>query len=222
MESHAGHRVTIDLRGTEERLHAFATARHLTIAASVRRAIDAMLTSEGVNDSDLQLVAEPLVDGPVVKVTLRLPTVQARLIAMRACKADVSQGEYVAGLVDGTPPAPLMPARGEVVAALARSTSVLSALDVDLKVVARLMRSGAATDSEQHRANIEMLTDVLRNHVALTSRFVASRDATRVRSEGRARVRASRTCRVSLGDGAARAPGQSACPPERACRVDDR
>ena len=183
MESHAGHRVTIDLRGTEERLHAFATARHLTIAASVRRAIDAMLTSEGVNDSDLHLVAEPLVDGPVVKVTLRLPTVQARLIAMRARKADISQGEYVAGLVDGTPPAPLMAARVEVVAALAQSTSVLSALGVDLKVVARLLRSGAATDSEQHRANIEMLTDVLRDHVALTSQLVAD-----VKSTGRGRL----------------------------------
>lgn len=182
MESHAGHRVTIDLRGTEERLHAFATARHLTIAASVRRAIDFMLTSERVADNDAHLVAEPVSDDPVVKVTLRLPTVQARLIAMRARKADVSQGEYVAGLVDGTPPAPLMPARVEVVAALAQSTSVLSALGVDLKVVARLMRSGAATDSEQHRANIDLLGDVLRDHVVLASQLVAD-----VKSTGRVR-----------------------------------
>jgi hypothetical protein len=183
MESHAGHRVTIDLQGTEDRLHAFAAARHLTIAASVRRAIAFMLASEGVADNDAHLVAEHVSDGPVVKVTLRLPTIQARLIAMRARKADVSQGEYVAGLVDGAPPALLMPARGEVVAALAQSTSVLSALGVDLKVVARLMRTGDATDPEQHRANIDLLGDVLREHVVLASQLVAD-----VKSTGRVRL----------------------------------
>jgi plasmid stability protein len=52
MKSHSGHRVTIDLRSTEERLHAFAAAHHLSIAASVRKAIDAMLTSAGETDDD--------------------------------------------------------------------------------------------------------------------------------------------------------------------------
>jgi hypothetical protein len=114
-----------------------------------------------------------------VKVTLRLPATHARLIALRARKADISQGEYVAGLVDGVPPAPLMPARGEVVSALAQSTSVLSALSLDLKVVARLMRSGATTDPEQHRANFELLSDVVREHVVLASQLVADVKSTR-------------------------------------------
>jgi hypothetical protein len=43
--------VTIDLRGAEERLQAFAAARHLTIAANVRRAIDSMLTGDGAADT---------------------------------------------------------------------------------------------------------------------------------------------------------------------------
>ena len=47
MASPPRHRVTIDLRGTDERLQAFAAARHLTIAASVRRAIDSMLAGDG-------------------------------------------------------------------------------------------------------------------------------------------------------------------------------
>ncbi len=178
MASHSGHRVTIELRGTEERLHAFAASRHLSIAASVRRAIDSMLTTAGEADNDAHTIAGSI-DGPVVKVTLRLPPTHARLIAMRARKADVSQGEYVAGLVDGTPPAPLMPARGEVVSALAQSTSVLSALSLDLKVVARLMRGGATTDPEQHRANFELLSDVVREHVVLASQLVADVKSTR-------------------------------------------
>lgn len=108
MASHSSRRVTIDLRSPAERLQAFAAARRMTIAASVRRVIDSMLASEGEADNDAQLIAESVVDGPVVKVTRRLPPIHARLIAMRALRAEVSQGEYVAGLVDGTPPAPLI------------------------------------------------------------------------------------------------------------------
>ena len=79
---------------------------------------------------------ESAASGPVVKVTLRLPPAHARLIAIRARRADVSQGEYVAGLVEGTPPTPLMPRHGEVVAELSRSTSIMAALGVDLNHVA--------------------------------------------------------------------------------------
>jgi hypothetical protein len=177
------HRVTIDLRGTDERLKAFAAARHLTIAASVRRAIDSMLAGDGEADNVEHLIMEPTANGPVVKVTLRLPPAHARLIAIRARRADVSQGEYVAGLVEGTPPTPLMPRHGEVVAELSRSTSVMAALGVDLNHVAGLMRSGATTNSEQQRANYELLRDVVREHVVLASQLIAD-----VKSTGRVRL----------------------------------
>ena len=183
MAGQSRHRVTIDLRGTEERLQAFAAARHLTIAASVRRAIDSMLTGDGEADNGEHVIMESAASGPVVKVTLRLPPAHARLIAIRARRADVSQGEYVAGLVEGTPPTPLMPGHGEVVAELSRSTSVMAALGVDLNHVAALMRSGATTNSEQHRANYELLSDVVHEHVVLASQLIAD-----VKSTGRARL----------------------------------
>lgn len=183
MASQSRHRVTIDLRGAEERLQAFAAARRLTIAASVRRAINSMLAGDGEADNVEHLIMAPTESGPVVKVTLRLPPAHARLIAIRARRADVSQGEYVAVLVEGTPPTPLMPRHGEVVAELSRSTSVMAALGVDLNHVAGLMRSGATTNSEQHRANYELLRDVVREHVVLASRLIAD-----VKSTGRARL----------------------------------
>jgi hypothetical protein len=181
--SQSRHRVTIDLRGTDERLQAFAAARHLTIAASVRRAIDSMLAGDGEADNVEHLIMEPTANGPVVKVALRLPPTHARLIAVRARRADVSQGEYVAGLVEGTPPTPLMPGHGEVVAELSRSTSVMAALGVDLNQVAGLMRGGATTNAEHHRANYELLRDVVREHVVLASRLIAD-----VKSTGRTRL----------------------------------
>ena len=59
----------------------------------------------------------------------------------------------------------------------------MAALGVDLNHVAGLMRSGATTNSEQHRANYEMLSDVVREHVVLASQLIAD-----VKSTGRVRL----------------------------------
>lgn len=45
----------------------------------------------------------------VVKVTLRLSVAHAVVLASRARVADVSQGRYVAGLIDGKPAQPRAP-----------------------------------------------------------------------------------------------------------------
>ena len=173
------HRATIDLRGTEERLQAFATARHLTLAASVRRAVDAMLASDGNSGDDAPVVADAAAVGPLVKVTLRLPDVHARLLALRARKADVSQGGYVAGLIEGTPLAPRLPDHSEVVAALMRSTSSLAALNVDLRAVARMLRGGLVSDAVQPGTTIDRIGEAVRAHVTLASRLLADFDSAR-------------------------------------------
>lgn len=173
------HRATIDLRGTEERLQAFAAARHLTLAASVRRAVDAMLATDGELGEVAPVVADAAADGPLVKVTLRLPAVHVRLLALRARKADVSQGEYVAGLIEGTPLAPRLPDHSEVVAALIRSTSSLAALSVDLCSVARMLRAGLVSDAVQPLATIDQIGEAVRSHVKLASQLLADVDGTR-------------------------------------------
>ena len=49
-------------------------------------------------------------DGLPVKVTVRMSATHAVTLATRAHSADVSQGAYVAGLLDNAPPPPLPPA----------------------------------------------------------------------------------------------------------------
>ncbi len=185
------HRASVDLRGMEERLQAFATARRLTIAATVRRALDALLAGERGPSDDAPMFADRADDGPLVKVTLRLPALHTRPLAWRARKADVSQGDYVAGLIEGTPRTPPMPDHVEVVAALNRSTSGLAALCLDLHAVTRLLRRHGVTNLGQHEARMSRLESVVVEHVRLASQLIAEVQAHRHRP-ARDRVRSGR------------------------------
>ena len=138
-----------------------------------------MLASDGEPGDVAPVVADAAADGPLVKVTLRLPAVHTRLLALRARKADVSQGDYVAGLIEGTPLAPRLPDHGEVVAALMRSTSSLAALNVDLRAVARMLRGGLVSGAVQPGTTIDHIGEAVRAHVALASQLLADVDIAR-------------------------------------------
>lgn len=175
------HRATVDLRGMEERLQAFAAARQMTVAATVRRALDALLAGEGEQSESAPVFADRADDGPLVKVTLRLPALHTRLLAWRARKADVSQGDYVAGLIEGAPLTPPMPVHVEVVAALNRSTAGLAALCLDLHAVTRLLRRDGVSDLGQHEARLSRLENAVGEHVRLASQVIAEVSANRLR-----------------------------------------
>lgn len=173
------HRATVDLRGIEGRLQAFATARRMTVAASVRRAVEAMLAGEGMVASDAPAVASAAADGVLVKLTLRLPAAHVQLLIMRARRADVSQGAYVAGLIEGTPLAPRPPDHREVLRAIARSTSDLAALSVDLRELLRRLRRADVGDCAQQLAALSRSEAVVNEHVRLASWLVADVRVTR-------------------------------------------
>jgi len=96
--------VTIDLRGIGPRLHAHAAARGKTTASVVRAAVVAMLDAEGAPEGS-SVGAEP-VDARAIKVTVRLGGWHALRLAQCARRAGVSQGTYLAGLLDAMPPSP--------------------------------------------------------------------------------------------------------------------
>jgi predicted transcriptional regulator len=132
MATKSRQRVTIDLRGTADRLSALATARHMTTAALVRVAIRQTLEGQVGVDSVPTPRARALVDRHAVKVTIRLAPEAAAKLAERARAADVSQGSYVTGLLDGAPPPIRSSDHGDAVAVLAKSTDALAGLRVDL------------------------------------------------------------------------------------------
>lgn len=178
MERNPRDRVTIELRGMRERLNALAAARKMTTAVLARRALGKLLDDEpsdhqiGRNDTTAS-------DAQVVKVTLRLSVGHAIALATRARAADVSQGAYVAGLIDGTPPNPLPPDHTYAVAALVGSTDQLAAMGADLNAFMRLLGRGSSTEIEPYRAGIMSLTDDVRRHLALAAPLAAELRSTR-------------------------------------------
>ena len=164
-------RVTIDLRGIGPRLHAHATARGKTTAALVRAAVVAMLDAEGASE-DQGVGAEP-VDARAVKVTVRLGMLHAVRLAHCARRVGVSQGTYLAGLLDGMPPSPRPMDHGAAVAALADSTHKVAAMSADIHGFIRLMRNAKSDEAEKYRATLMSLSKDMRLHMEVAARLMA-------------------------------------------------
>ncbi len=154
-------RVTVDLRGLGERLRARAAAQRMATGAFVRRAVVLQLDDASSEPAP----ATSMHDGPVVKLTLRLSAAHAVALATRARQADISQGAYVAGLLDGSPPAPVPPDRANAIAALVASTDQLAALNADIAALTRLLRQANAAAAARYRERLDDLFVEVREHL---------------------------------------------------------
>lgn len=173
-------RVTVDLRGMRPRLQEQAARRQMTEAALVRRAVKAMLEEPPHSAEDSGPVDEAS-DPRVLKVTLRLSVAHAVVLASRARVADVSQGTYVARLIDGTPAQPRAPDHSRAVAALMASTDRLAVLSADLNAFMRLLGRVPLSELEPYRASIRSLAEDVRVHLASAASLMAALRATRRR-----------------------------------------
>lgn len=172
-------RVTIDLRGLGAALQARATAERSTVAALARRAIVNLLhkpqaqASLFATDGATPLPRPPF-DRRAVKVSVRLSAEHAVGLATRAREADVSQGAYIAGLLDGVPPAPMPPDHREAIAALLASTDQLAATSADINALLRLLGRVSRAELEPYRARVLSLVEDVRGHLELASRLMTA------------------------------------------------
>lgn len=195
MATSSRQRVTIDLRGTADRLSALAAARHTTTAALVRMAIRQTLKGQGGSENDLHPPARMLVDRRAVKVTVRLAPDVAANLAERARAADVSLGRYVTGLLDGVPP-PVRPSgHDDAVAALTQSTDVLAGLRVDLNAFTRAIRLVGADGLAGRGADLDAMSLRILEHMSAASRLIS--ELQRSRHARPARPAAPRTTKRS-------------------------
>lgn len=165
-------RVTVDLRGAGPVVQAKATAQGLTLAAFVRRAV--MTIAETPTDSTkTRSIAPRDSEQRLIKVTLRLTADHALLLATRARSAEVSQGSYVAGLLDGQPPPRAASDRLEAIAALAKSTDQLAVMSSDLQTVLRLLRTASPERAEPFRGKVRTLLEDVRAHLDMACRYLA-------------------------------------------------
>lgn len=173
-------RVTVDLRGMRLQLQAQAARRQMTAAALVRHAVTAML-DDAPSDAGDGGPTDGTSGTQVVKVTLRMPVAHAVVLASRARVADVSQGTYVARLIDGTPAQPPAPDHTRAVAALMASTDRVAVLSADLNAFMRLLGRTPRSELEPYRTSIQSLADDIRVHLASAAALLAALRATRGR-----------------------------------------
>jgi hypothetical protein len=168
-------RITIELRGLRERLYAQASARGVTVATLARSTLMASLDGEPGGSDRLPHEHVTGARGEAhLKVTLRLPAAHALLLAKRARAADVAQGTYVAGLIDGVPLAPLPANHANAVAALVGSTDQLATLGTDLNAFMRLVGRVPSPELERYGAGLQALADEVRGHLAVAAPLVAA------------------------------------------------
>lgn len=166
-------RISVDLRGTANRLSAVAAARHMTTAALVRMAIRQTLDGQPSLDTGLTAHTSMLGDRHTVKVTVRLTSDAAATLAQRARAADVSQGSYVAGLLHDAAP-PVRPSNhGDALAALAQSTEMLAGLRVDLNAFTRAIRLVGAHCLVGRDAELDAMSERLFEHMAAAARLIS-------------------------------------------------
>ena len=165
-------RVTVDLRDAADRLRTFAAARHLTTAAVVRMAIRQTLDGQVAADSAVTHPVRTLIDRCAVKVTIRLTPEAAIALVTRAHAADISQGNYVAGLLEGSPPSMRPSDHGGAVAALAKSTDTLAGLRVDLNAFTRMIRMAGANGLAGQGADLDAMSKRMLEHIAIASRLI--------------------------------------------------
>jgi hypothetical protein len=157
-----------------EQLHSLATARKTTTAALARRALASLLDAEPGDAGHRDHKAIKARDDGIVKLTLRLSATHAVALATRARAADVSQGAFVAALIDGNPPAPLPHDHADAVAAVVASTDQLAVMCTDINALMRLAQIGAKEDAQSYRARVWNLVDDVRSHLAVVSPLVAA------------------------------------------------
>jgi hypothetical protein len=167
----ARERVTIDLRGIGPRLRAHAAARGRTPASLVRTAVLTLMEADGGNHEPDRAVQS--IDAHLVKLTVRLSAAHAVRLARGARVAGVSQGTYVAGLLDGQPPIARAADHGSAVAALADSTQKVAAMSADIHGFLRLIRNAKAGEAEKYRATLMSLSKDVRLHLEVASRLLA-------------------------------------------------
>lgn len=172
MAAGSRNRVTVDLRGAGSVVQARAMAQGLTVAAFVRRAV--LTIADATDDSpEMRSLDHRDAKQRLIKVTLRLTADHALLLAMRARSAEVSQGIYVAGLLDGQPPPRAASDRREAIAALAKSTDQLAVTGTDLQTVLRLTRTASPERAEPFREKVRTLLEDVRAHLDMACSYLA-------------------------------------------------
>lgn len=185
--AHASHssrreRLTIDFRGHGPALTAIARSRRMSATALARTVLGEWLEAQaievspaGAMDTAQAMSVPPHRDAAFAKVTLRLPADRATKLARAAHAAELSQGMYVAQLLDTrSEEDPRHAGPRALVSALVRSNAELAALNSDLKALARELEQSSSPEVAGLNVLVARLTGEVGQHLASAAPQIAA------------------------------------------------
>lgn len=178
-------RASIDLCEHGPALKAIAQSIQMPVATLVRTVLAEWLLARAVSGQADTAGAPPSrSNDTIISVSLRMPARHAAGLACAARAAALSQGIYVARLIDGQPPAPVTPDQRENRVALMRSTAVLAAMSCDLHAFMRAMLQTPSPEQAACNARVAELSEAVRRHLAAAAPLMASLTPSRRQSAG--------------------------------------
>ena len=166
-------RISVDLRGLRAALLAQARARGVTPSDLVRGVLTEALRDVDACHRTLGSATYQSAPSGRVRLSLRLTVDQARAITSCAKTAELSTGDFVAGLVAGVPVLSAGANRTDHLAALIASSAEISTLSRNIHHLTSLLRVGAFRAAQEYRPMLDTLADDLRGHLGLAAGVLA-------------------------------------------------
>jgi hypothetical protein len=165
--------VTVDMRDLKVALEAQARETRRSVSDLVRAAVAEWLEKA----SGSPPVRAPLAAAEVatVKLSIRLSSVEAQLLASRALQAGVSRGALIGGLLSDIPLMSQTSTRpAEVLSALVSSNAQISTLARHVARLCLLLELGQGRAAREYRLQLAGLVDEVRAHLRLTAETLDS------------------------------------------------
>jgi hypothetical protein len=166
--------VTVDMRGLKAALVARSRARRVSVSVLVRGAVEREL---GLADSSDDLEAAQRASdavGSIVKLSIRLTSVEAEQLDAGARRAGLSRGAFLAGVLANVPSLSGGSAsRPDCIAALTASSAELSTLSRNINHLTALLRQGNVQAALEYRRMLDTLGGDVRAHLRLAAGVLA-------------------------------------------------
>ena len=166
-------RISVDLRGLRAALLAQARARGVTPSDLVRGVLAEAFGAVDLNQRAHGSATPRSAPSGRVRLSLRLTAEQARAITLAAKAAELSTGDFFAGLVAGVPVLSAGANRTDHLATLIASSAEISTLSRNINHLTSLLRQGAFRAAQEYRPMLDTLADDVRSHLELAAGFLA-------------------------------------------------
>jgi hypothetical protein len=169
METPSRERISIDLQGLKAPLLARSQALSVSPSVLVRKALEHALETAVEPSQDATRRASPAYSGDRTRLYLRMGRDDAMAVLAAARRAEMSPGDYVAGLVAGVPVLLNGGSRSECIAALTASNFEMSGLSRNIHALTRLLTQANVEQARVYRDMLDTLNGDVRQHLVLCS-----------------------------------------------------